>query len=152
MWSKTNPKHLCPSIRYTCARWNWTTSPLRLYRFEAGTHHQAGSCTQKDSFWCVGGSFLKRRPVRDPRWVLKNNTLLDGITLIWQRLFDGAVSYKTLAEYIAITNISCLCHSNKRLPRRTICFQTESLPLYKLPGEFPQGVCLYRLPSAMLYE
>ncbi len=29
----------------TCARWNRTTGPLSPYRFEACTHHQAGSCT-----------------------------------------------------------------------------------------------------------
>ncbi len=34
-----------PTMDLTCARWNRTTGPLSPYRFEACTHHQAGSCT-----------------------------------------------------------------------------------------------------------
>ena len=37
----------------TCARWNRTTGPLSPYRFEACTHHQAGSCTHTQSLHLV---------------------------------------------------------------------------------------------------
>ena len=36
------------SVSRTCARLNRTTTPLGVPRFEALTHHQAGSCTQKN--------------------------------------------------------------------------------------------------------
>ena len=42
------------STKRTCARWNRTTGPPGPPRFEALTHHQAGSCTQKGSSMTSG--------------------------------------------------------------------------------------------------
>ena len=50
-----NPQHLRSQEQITCTRWNRTTGPLSPYRFEACTHHQAGSCTHP--FWAGRGEF-----------------------------------------------------------------------------------------------
>ena len=130
----------------SCARWNRITRPLSLYRFEACTHHQAGSCTQK-KFW---GSFKKRRipdmtPVEFSNYTYQDiYKYIDGITLMWQRLFDGAVSLlRSCRMNVLHKHIGRLCQRNKRLPRRlTSVSGWDSLPL--VPGEFPQGVCLLK--------
>jgi hypothetical protein len=70
----------------------------------------------------------------------------DGMALIWLRLFDGAILLvRTPAKAIGgehwPSSSSPVCGESKRLPRRYFRFRMGLSPV-KLPGEFPQGVCL----------
>jgi hypothetical protein len=125
-----------------CARWNRTTGPLGPYRFEACTHHRAGSCTQ-NKIWFIGGGWVSRR---DDEYSSDPYCVDDDMPLIWPRLFDSAVllvrtpANATGGEHRPLLS-SPVCGESKRLPRRYFHFQMGLSPV-KLPREFPQGVCL----------
>ena len=106
----------------------------------------------------IWGSFKKRRipdmtPVEFSNYTYQDiYKYIDGMTLMWQRLFDGAVSLLRSCRMM-INRYQTYRPSlprNKRLPRRlTSVSGWDSLPL--VPGEFPQGVCLLKgCPSAMI--
>ena len=65
VWDYLRLKCTTYSVSRTCARLNRTTTPLSVPRFEALTHHQAGSCTHP---WHVGknavslGTIVRQQP------------------------------------------------------------------------------------------
>ncbi len=101
-----------------------------------------GSCTQY-SICFIGGGLVLRR---DDEYSSDPCCVDDGMTLIWPRLFDGAVllvrtpANDTRGEHRPLSS-SLVCGESKRLPRRYLHFRMGLSPV-KLPGEFPQGVCL----------
>ena len=136
------PQHWSTSIisqqrvRYpsTCARWNWTTGPLSPPRFEALTHHQAGSCTHVVWGWVPRPCSGKWPPLCS--W--------------WHNFAKTAASWRGHLTFIGLmllpilleAALVVLCTAIRR-PRRWYRFWVALSAL--ISREFPQGAAPERV-------